>query len=59
MSPAMLNDVSTVLGSNVVLSVKNFISPCLSSLCGSNAYKIVLIGVVFIEIIKIYYTSKS
>ena len=35
------------------LSVKYFISPCLSSLCSSNTYKVVPIGAVFIEIIKI------
>ena len=59
MSPAMLNNVSTVSGSYFMLSVKIFILPCFSCLHSPNAYKIVSIGGVFIEIIKIYCTSKS
>ena len=48
---AMLNNVSTVSGSNVMCSVKIFITSCSSSLRGSNAYRIVPIGAVFTEII--------
>ena len=59
MLPSMLNNVSTVSGSNFMRSVKYFISSCSSSLRGSNAYKIVSIGAVFTEIIKIYYANKS
>ena len=55
MSPAMLNNVLTVLGSNLCLSIKIYILPCSSKLHGSNAHNIISIGRVLTELCHLQY----